>query len=160
MHAYVVEGDADGHADKHRMGAYVHEGARYGARMLASRRRLAALAAAGLLAAPAPALGQSAGDEQYEDPFAGEDQQEQPAPDPDTPVDDGGGTATPEPEPVPATAGQEPAATGQEPAAGETATASQEQLPNTGADAGAVLLAGTILLAGGVALRLRLRERA
>jgi LPXTG-motif cell wall-anchored protein len=129
--------------------------------MLASRRRLAALAAAGLLAAPAPALGQSAGDDQYEDPFAGEDQQEQPAPDPDTPVDDGGGTATPEPapEPVPATAGQEPAATGQESAGGETATAAQDQLPNTGADAGAVLLAGSILLAGGVALRLRLRER-
>jgi LPXTG-motif cell wall-anchored protein len=125
-------------------------------RMLASRRRLAALAAAGLLAAPAPALGQSAGDDQYEDPFAGEDQQEQPSP--DTPVDDGGGT-----QPVPAEPEPVPAATGQEPAPAESAppaTSAQEQLPNTGADAGTVLLAGSILLAGGVALRLRLRERA
>jgi LPXTG-motif cell wall-anchored protein len=129
-------------------------------RMLASRRRLTALAAAGLLAAaPAPALGQSAGDDQYEDPFAGEDQQEQPAPDPDTPVDDGGGTDTPEPavtpEPLLDPNAQEPAAE-----SGPPATAAQEQLPNTGADAAAVLLAGSILLAGGVALRLRVRERA
>jgi LPXTG-motif cell wall-anchored protein len=125
-------------------------------RMLASRRRLAALAVAGLLAAPAAALGQSAGDDQYEDPFAGEDQQEQPSP--DTPVDDGGGTQPAPVEPAPA-----PAATGQEPAPAESgtpATAGQEQLPNTGADAGAILLAGSLLLAGGVALRLRVRERA
>jgi LPXTG-motif cell wall-anchored protein len=128
-------------------------------RMLGSRRRIAALVAAGLLAAPATALGQSAGDEQYEDPFAGENQPEQPSP--DTPVDDGGGAqpapapAEPAPAPAPATAGQEPAATESGPA-----TASQEQLPNTGADAEAVLLVGTILLAGGVALRLRVRGRA
>jgi LPXTG-motif cell wall-anchored protein len=154
------EGGANAHAHKHRMGAYVQKALAMVRRMLASRRRLAALAAAGLLAAPAPALGQSAGDDQYEDPFAGEDQQEQPAPDPDTPVDDGGGTATPTPAVTP-----EPLLdpTGQEPAAGETAppaTAAQDQLPATGADAGVVLLAGSILLAGGVALRLRLRERA
>jgi LPXTG-motif cell wall-anchored protein len=126
-------------------------------RMLAPRRRIAALAVAGLLVAPAPALGQSAGDDQYEDPFAGEDQQEQPSP--DTPVDDGG---VAQPAPAPEEPAPAPAATGQEPAATEAgpATASQEQLPNTGAETGAVLLAGTILLAGGVALRLRLRERA
>ena len=126
-------------------------------RMLALRRRFAALAVAGLLAAPATALGQSAGDEQYEDPFAGENQREQPSP--DTPVDDGGGA---QPEPAPAEPAPVPAATGQEPAATESgpATAGQEQLPNTGADAGVVLLAGSILLAGGVALRLRVRERA
>ena len=124
-------------------------------RMLASRRRLATLVAAGLLAAPASALGQSAGDEQYEDPFAGEDQQEQPSP--DTPVSSDGSE-----EPAPAPAEPAPAATGQEPApapAAESASATAAQLPNTGADAGAVLFAGTILLAGGVALRLRLRER-
>ena len=129
--------------------------------MLAPRRRLAALIAAGLLAAPAPALGQSAGDDQYEDPFAGGDQQEQPSP--DTPVDDGGGA---QPAPAPAEPAPAPAATGQEPAVAPAApesgpaTGSQEQLPSTGAETGAVLLAGTILLVGGVALRLRLRERA
>jgi LPXTG-motif cell wall-anchored protein len=124
-------------------------------RMLASRRRLAALVAAGLLAAPASALGQSAGDDQYEDPFAGEDQQEQPSP--DTPVSSDDSEA-----PAPAPAEPAPAATGQEPApapAAESGQAPAAQLPNTGADAGAVLFAGTILLAGGVALRLRLRER-
>ena len=76
------------------------------------RRRLAALALATLLAAPAPALGQSAGDEQYEDPFAGEQQQQQP------------------------------------------------ELPRTGLDAGPLLALGAVLLAGGIVLRLRLRERA
>jgi LPXTG-motif cell wall-anchored protein len=123
--------------------------------MLASRRRIAALLAAGLLAAPAPALGQSAGDDQYQDPFAGEDQQEQPAP--DTPVDSGGGS-----EPAPAPAEPAPASSGQEPAVApaESGQAPRGQLPRTGADAGVFLLAGAILLAGGVALRLRLRGRA
>jgi Meckel syndrome type 1 protein len=125
--------------------------------MPVSRRCLAALVAAGLLAAPAPALGQSAGDEQYQDPFAGEDQ-EQPSSSPDEPVqDDGGGATEPAaPAPDPAATGQEPAPA---PAPAESApeTAAQPELPRTGADAGAVLLAGSILLAGGVALRIRLR---
>ena len=111
------------------------------------RRRLAVLAAAGLLAAPAPALGQSAGDEQYEDPFAGENQSQ------------GGGSqepaapASPEPTAPPAPAA-ESASSGQ-----GTEPAAQTELPYTGADAGAVLLAGSLLLAGGIALRVRLRER-
>jgi len=125
--------------------------------MLPSRRRLAALAAAGLLAAPATALGQSAGDDQYQDPFAGEGQEEPSGP--DTPVDDGGGSQPSEPAAAPEPA---PAATGQEPAVdtGETApapAAESQELPRTGADAGDVLIAGSVLLAGGVALRLRLR---
>jgi len=118
--------------------------------MPVSRRRLAALAAAGLLAAPASALGQSAGDEQYQDPFAGQDQGQS----------QGGGSgapaapapATPE-APAPAPTAQ-PASTGEQP--GPTA---QTELPYTGADAGAIVLAGAILLAGGIALRVRLRER-
>jgi LPXTG-motif cell wall-anchored protein len=128
--------------------------------MPGSRRRLAALVAAGLLAAPAPALGQSAGDEQYEDPFAGEHQEQQSGGSGGA-VEDGGGStepAAPEPvAPAPAATGQEPA-----PASAESGTAptAQPQLPNTGADAGAVLLAGSVLLAGGIALRLRLRDRA
>jgi hypothetical protein len=110
------------------------------------RRRLAALAAAALLAAPAPALAQSAGDEQYEDPFAGGDQS-QPEP-----------TATPAPaEPAP----EAPAAEATvEPTAPAPAAepASQQQLPRTGLDAAPILAAGTVLLAGGIALRVRLRE--
>jgi LPXTG-motif cell wall-anchored protein len=115
------------------------------------RSRLAVLVAAALLAAPAPALGQSAGDEQYEDPFAGEEQS-QPEP-----------TATPAPAapaPEPETAAPEPV-----PEAGSTtapapaATQAQAQLPRTGLDAAPILAAGVLLLGGGIALRVRLRER-
>jgi len=114
------------------------------------RRRLAVLVAAGLLAAPGSAFGQSAGDEQYEDPFAGEDQgQSQGGQEPTAP-------AVPEPaEPPPAAPAPATGASESAP----PATAAQPQLPATGADARAVLLAGAILLAGGVALRARLRAR-
>ena len=95
------------------------------------------------LAAPAAALAQGAGDDQYTDPFgsgqnddSGEEQQPGPEPEP----------AAPEPAPTPAaTASQE------EPAG-------QEQLPYTGADEGLVALAGVVMLAGGIALRLRVRS--
>ena len=118
--------------------------------MLVSRRRIAALVAAGLLAGPASALGQSAGDEQYQDPFAGEEQ--------------GGsgddGTSAPEPAPEPAAppapaADPAPSSTESDPTAPET----QAELPRTGSDTGLILLGGTILVAGGVALRVRVRER-
>jgi hypothetical protein len=104
-------------------------------------RRLATLLAAlALLALPAGSLAQSAGDEQYNDPFGEVEEpngsQGEPAP-------------APEPEPAPA----EPAASGEE------VTASQESaaptLPRTGFPA--VLLAGigALLLAGGTTLRRR-----
>ena len=118
------------------------------------RRRLAAISAALLLAAPASAFGQSAGDEQYEDPFAGQDQQEQPA-------------ATPTPAPgEPEPAAPAPAAPSQTPETAPAPAPTGEpgeppaELPRTGLDAGLVLAIGAALLAGGVALRLRVRERA
>jgi LPXTG-motif cell wall-anchored protein len=96
-------------------------------------------------AAPAAALAQGAGDEQYSDPFgsgqnddSGSDQAE---PEPSEPAQ-----PAPTPEPAP-----EAAASQQEPAA-------QEQLPYTGADEGLLALAGGMLLVGGVALRIRLRR--
>src|SRR5215207_11290257 len=113
-------------------------------RMPVHRRRLIALVAAGLLAAPAQALGQSAGDEQYEDPFAGEQQSGS--------GDDG--TQAPEPqqaeptEPAPAAPAPDvaPSSTESDPAA----PTAQTELPRTGADTGLILVGGTILLAGGV----------
>ena len=95
------------------------------------------------LAAPAAALAQGAGDDQYSDPFgsgqnddSGEEQQPEPEPEP----------AAPEPAPTPAATASQ-----QEPA-------EQEQLPYTGADEGLVALAGVVMLAGGIALRLRVRS--
>ena len=110
------------------------------------RRRLAALAAAALLAAPTTALGQSAGDDQYEDPFAGDHQEQTQEP---------AATATPAPAaPAPAEPAQAPEST---PAPAPEPGAAPAELPRTGLDTGPVLAIGAVLLAGGVALRLRVR---
>ena len=114
--------------------------------MQGRRQRIACLLAAGVLALPATAWGQSAGDDQYEDPFAGEEQ--------------AGGNDS-EPEPAPEAEAPAPAP---EPAAAPAQTAQapngEPELPRTGADAGLLALGGTLLLAGGVALRVRLSEPA
>jgi hypothetical protein len=115
------------------------------------RRRLAALIAVLALAAPASSAAQSAGDDQYEDPFAGENggsapSRQQPAP----------AAAAPESEPAPQAAA--PAAQAAPQPAVSAAAPARTQLPYTGRDAAPALIAGTLLLAGGVALRLRLRE--
>ncbi|HTE62538.1 MAG TPA: hypothetical protein VK631_19435 [Solirubrobacteraceae bacterium] len=118
------------------------------------RRRLTVLAAVvALIAAapaPVPALAQSAGDEQYEDPFAGQD-----------PGGSDDETQQPAPEPAePAQSAPEPAAESSTPATPAATPASQQaELPRTGLDAAPILAIGAVLLAGGVALRVRLRER-
>jgi pyruvate/2-oxoglutarate dehydrogenase complex dihydrolipoamide acyltransferase (E2) component len=119
---------------------------------------LLALAPAGAVL-PAPASAQSAGDDQYQDPFAGDDQGQSQGG-----SGGGGGGSEPAPAaPAPAPAAPAPAATpapaaasGVAPAAAAPAPA---QLPYTGLDAGPILLVGAVLLASGVALRLRLRLR-
>src|SRR4051794_2897273 len=93
-----------------------------------------------LLALPAAAFGQGAGDQQYSDPF-GPDQQQQstptPAPQPQ---------ATPVPTQAPSTAAPSSAqATPAPTAAPAPATPSGPQLPYTGVDAGWVALAGALL---------------
>jgi LPXTG-motif cell wall-anchored protein len=103
------------------------------------------------LALPTAALAQGAGDEQYTDPFAGQQDEEQPA----------APEATPAPAPeeaAPAAPG--PAAPAPAPAAPSSQPSSAEQLPYTGADAGLVALGGALLVAAGVALRRRDRRRA
>jgi LPXTG-motif cell wall-anchored protein len=106
--------------------------------------RIACLLAAGALMLPAAAQGQSAGDEEYQDPFGG-DAQEQPEP-------------TPAPEPAASDDGApQSAQTAPAPTAttAQSVPAAQEQLPRTGADEGLVALAGGVLLASGLALRRR-----
>jgi hypothetical protein len=108
------------------------------------QRALAALIlAVALLAAPAAAFAQSAGDEQYTDPFQGGEggQAEQPA--------------QPQPEPEPAPPAEEPA--GQLPAEEGTTTAEPAQasptLPRTGAPVLLLAAAGYALLLAGIAIR-------
>jgi hypothetical protein len=109
------------------------------------RRRLAVLIAALALATPGTALAQSAGDEQYQDPF-GDDQAST------TP------TPTPTPAPSGGTAQAAPSATPTAPAT-QAAPAAVEQLPRTGGDPIPTAVAGFWILLGGVALRARVRPR-
>lgn len=119
------------------------------------RSGAAAFAAALALAAPLPALGQSAGDDQYRDPFAGNGGEQDAAGSGGSgstggQATGGGGSApvaAPAPAPAPA-----PAATPQGTAVAPSATASGE-LPRTGLPAGVVTAAGLVLLAIGIGLR-------
>jgi hypothetical protein len=112
-------------------------------------RALAALlVVAALLAVPGAALAQSAGDEQYVDPFQGGEEQPAPAPQevPATP-------AAPA-EPAPAAPSSGAAQGGQVTA--EPSQTGAPTLPRTGMPAVLVLSAGYALLLAGVALRRRL----
>jgi hypothetical protein len=111
--------------------------------------RLQALIAVALLAAalaPAAAFGQSAGDEQYSDPFGGEDQQQEQQP------------AAPQPE-TPAEPVEQPAAPAPSDTSGEEATApaqsSDPTLPVTGLPALTLLALGAGMLATGLLVRRR-----
>ena len=109
-------------------------------------RRSAAVAGAVLALLPAAAAAQSAGDEQYEDPFGNGNQQSQPQ-----------ATATP----APASPAQAPAATAAPPqpaASAAPARAQAAQLPRTGWDAGVPGALGLLLMSAGVALRARVRR--
>ena len=105
------------------------------------RRLVALLLAVSLLAVPAAAMAQGAGDEQYSDPFGQTDEQ-------------GGSQEQPAPEPEAA-----PAAPATPAAPAEQATASQDAaaptLPATGLPAFLLASAGAMLLASGFALRRR-----
>jgi hypothetical protein len=107
------------------------------------RRLVTLILAASMLALPAGALAQSAGDEQYADPFGPTEQPEN---------SQGQQAQAPEQEVAPApTPAAEPAAPAEE------ATASQETaaptLPATGLPAAVLAAGGALLLAGGTTLR-------
>jgi hypothetical protein len=106
------------------------------------------------LAVPGAAFGQSAGDEQYSDPFAGEDQQQQqnqqppqqeqqPAPQPAAPA-----------EPVEQPAAPAPSDSSAE-AAAAPAQSSDPSLPVTGLPALTLLALGAGMLASGLLVRRR-----
>jgi hypothetical protein len=106
-------------------------------------RRSLAVAGTVLALLPAAAAAQSAGDEQYSDPFAGQSP-----------------SSTPAPAPAPAT-GAQPAQATPAPAAAPAASnapAEAAQLPRTGWDAGVPGMLGLVLMSAGVALRARVRR--
>jgi hypothetical protein len=128
--------------------------------------RTACLLAAVALALPGAAWGQSAGDEQYEDPFApesgqtdeggndtgssgGDDTGSSGGGSSGAGSSDGGGAVQPAPSEQPEAVTAPPA----------TTSAAGQELPRTGADTGLLALGGAVRLAGGVALRVTLRER-
>jgi hypothetical protein len=106
-------------------------------------RRSLAVAGTVLALLPAAAAAQSAGDEQYSDPFANQS----PA-------------STPTATPAPAT-GAQPAQATPAPAAAPAASnapAQAAQLPRTGWAAGVPGVLGLVLMSAGVALRARVRR--
>lgn len=129
-----------------------------------TRARAAVLVfAALLLAPPAAALGQSAGDDQYQDPFGGTQTSGSSSPSKGRGSGGSGGGLTQTPDlGGPAgggAAGTGTAGTGTAGAAPVTgdvhATPAAGQLPVTGVDAPLLALSGLALLLGGVGLRLR-----
>ena len=109
--------------------------------------------AAAFLAAPAAALGQSAGDEQYTDPFGQEDPAARQEPAPEQPAEPVEPPSTPA-EPAPGGNGTAEAAPTTE--AAPTAEAAQEgsaTLPRTGGAVVLVAAIGYALLLAGIAIR-------
>ena|SRR5688572_15335360 len=106
------------------------------------RRLVAVFLALCMLALPAVATAQSAGDEQYADPFG---QTEQP--------DGSQNEPAPEAEPAPAPAPAEPAPPEEQAVAAQQADA--PTLPATGLPAHVLASAGALLFASGAALRRR-----
>ena len=104
------------------------------------RRLIAALAAMALLAVPAGALAQSAGDDQYSDPFGDVDEPTQ---------DQGSANESPAPAADPA---------GEAPTTGSVAAAdpgTESTLPHTGFPAALTALLGALLVGAGVSVRRR-----
>jgi LPXTG-motif cell wall-anchored protein len=110
-------------------------------------RRGLAVGAAALALAPASALAQGAGDDQYSDPFGSDEQAATPTPAPRAPA----ATATPAPVQPAATA-----APGQ-PAPAATPAPPGPSLPYTGFEAWLPAAGGALLLGAGLTLRARSR---
>lgn len=108
-----------------------------------SRFGAAALLTLFTLSVPGTALAQSVGDEQYRDPFAGQDQGQDQSGQQD-------GASAPAPAPTPAPTASAPAT---DPATGEPIATVADTLPRTGSEAGWLAAAGLLLTAAGAVLR-------
>ncbi len=108
-----------------------------------------AIGAAVLAIAPATALAQGAGDDQYSDPFGSEEEQATPTPTPRAPAP--AATAVPV-QSTPAPSQPAPAATAAPSPAGPS-------LPYTGFDDWLTAAGGALLLGAGLTLRARLRDQ-
>jgi LPXTG-motif cell wall-anchored protein len=113
----------------------------------ASRRIAALVVSLAVAVAPATALAQNgAGDEQYQDPFAGGSQQPaKPKPKPKPQPTQQAAPTAQQPAPAPASSSQQAAPSAAQPA----------QLPRTGFDIIPVALVGVALVAAGLLLRRR-----
>jgi hypothetical protein len=105
-------------------------------------RLLALLLLSALLLPASPALAQSSGDQQYEDPLGTEEPQ-QPAQSPQSPP------ASPEP-------GSQPAQSAPQSTAPQAGGGGSEQLARTGFPVGLVAAGGALLLGAGLLIRRRL----
>jgi LPXTG-motif cell wall-anchored protein len=112
--------------------------------MLSRAALLATVLALFVLAAPA-AWAQSAGDEQYQDPFSGQNG-----------GSSSGGGSSSAPQPAAPASTPAPAAPAAAAPATPSAATQQPQLPRTGAETLLTALAGVGLVMAGVGLRLRL----
>ena len=120
-------------------------------RIVHAFRRIVSLTAALLaLALPGAALAQTPGDDQYTDPFGGENQEQPSSPSQADPQ--------PTPTPEPATAAPAPAVPTPTPTPSGTPNTAP-QLPRTGGEPLPFAVAGFWLVLGGVALRARVRPR-
>jgi hypothetical protein len=108
------------------------------------RRLVTLILAVSLFALPSAAFAQSAGDEQYADPF---DQTEEPS------GSQGEPTQAPEPAPAPAPAPAQSDGTAEATQTQVVAQADTPTLPATGLPVGLLAGTGLLLLAGGTTLR-------
>ena len=101
------------------------------------------------LSVPGAALAQSVGDDQYRDPFAGQDQGSGET------QQDGSSAPAPAPSPAPAPTTSAPTASAPatDPVTGEPIATVADTLPRTGNDAGWVAATGLLLIAAGAGLR-------
>lgn len=126
------------------------------------RHTISLLAAAATLAAPATAVAQSAGDDQYSDPFAGDNGSSDGGGSGGSDGGDSGGSSGGSSGGDSSSSGGGSSSGAEASTSGPTAASADDgpSLARTGAETGILALGGVSLVLAGIALRLRLRESA